>query len=135
MSHVRQQIREACAALVTGLATTGNRVFQSRMLPQDSLPCLLVSTNDESVEGGDIGNLNERRLQLVIRGFAKGNANLDDTLDTIAAEVETAMAPKGYALRSVEVDFDDSLEKPVGSIALKFEVLYFTRAGSPGVSA
>lgn len=133
MPHARQQIREACAALVTGLATTGSRVFQSRMRPADQLPCLLVTANDESVAPGSIGNLYERELQLVIRAFAKGSATLDDTLDQIAQEVEAAMAAYQRAqLDKVEVDFDDELEKPVGSIALTYRVSYFTAAGDPG---
>jgi hypothetical protein len=135
MSHARQQIREACAALVTGLTTTGSRVHQSRMRPQGSagLPCLLVTTNDEEIQPGTIGNLYERTLTLVIRGFAMGSATLDDTLDQIAVEVETAMA--GYTravFDKLEVDFEDEIEKPVGSIALTYRVTYFTASGTPG---
>lgn len=136
MTHVRQQIREACAALVTGLATTGSRVFQSRMRPQKEshLPCLLVTTNDEQIDGSATG-IQERRLTLEIRGLAMATANLDDTLDTMALEIETAMSATGYALEKIEVDFDDELEKPVGSVALTYQVLYFTNAGTPGTPA
>lgn len=134
MSHARQQIREQVATLVTGLATTGSRVHQSRMRP-DALPCLLVTTNDEEIEPGTVGNLRQRLLDLVITGYAKAGDTLDDALDTIAAEVEVALA-NGYADRAeltrIEVDFDDSLEKPVGSIALTYRITYFTAAGSPG---
>ena len=40
MSHARQQIREAVAAAVTGLATTGTNVFVNKITPQEaeSLP-------------------------------------------------------------------------------------------------
>ncbi|MBK8772501.1 MAG: hypothetical protein IPM06_19045 [Rhizobiales bacterium] len=38
MAHARQAIREAAATLLTNLTTTGSRVFQSRMAPQESLP-------------------------------------------------------------------------------------------------
>ncbi len=135
MSHARQQIREQVATLVTGLATTGSRVHQSRMRP-DTLPCLLVTTNDEEIVPGTVGNLRQRMLDLVITGYAKAGDTLDDTLDTIAAEVEVALA-NGYADRAeltrIEVDFDDSLEKPVGSIALTYRITYFTEAGAPGV--
>jgi hypothetical protein len=135
MSHARQQIREACAALVTGLTTTGSRVFQSRMRPQGDagLPCLLVTTNDEEIQPGTIGNIYARSLALVIRGFAKGGATLDDTLDQVAVEVETVMASYTRAtLDKLEVDFEDELDKPVGSIAMTYRITYFTAAGTPG---
>ena len=133
MPHSRQTIREAAATKVTGLTTTGTRVFQSRMVPQDSLPALLVTTNDEEITPGTIGTLQERQLELVITGVAKASA-ADDTLDTIALEVETAMATFTYRneLTRIEVDFDEALEKPAGRIALTYRVTYFTNAGSPG---
>lgn len=137
MPHVRTQIRNQVAGLVTGLATTGSRVFKSRMRPQDEakLPCLLVVTNDEEVAGGTIGGGLDRQLQVVVHGIAAGAIGLDDTLDQIALEVETALANTQLSLRRVEIGFDDSLEKPVGEISLTFEILYFTSAGNPGVSA
>lgn len=136
MSHVRTQIRQQIATLVSGLATTGSRVFQSRMRPQDGtgLPCLLVMTSDEKIDATALasGPL-DRVLDVDIRGFASG-ADADNTLDQIALEVEGVLGNR-YLLRSIEVDFDDSLERPVGSITLRFEYLYFTPAGNPGVLA
>lgn len=134
MAHARQTIREAAATKVTGLTTTGANVFQSRMVPQTTaLPCLLVTTNDEEINPGTIGDLIDRSLDLVITGVAKASG-ADDTLDTIAAEVETAMATFAYrnALTAINIDFDEALEKPAGRIALTFRVNYFTAAGTPG---
>lgn len=145
--HLRRQIREAVATLVTGLATTGSRVHQSRMRPKDDagLPCLLVHSNDtEQVEPADTDALQQRTLPIVIKGIAKeGDTPLDDTLDQIAIEVETALAgnprlgglAKRSALRSVDTEFDDSTNKPVGEVLLTYEFTYFTLAGTPGVSA
>jgi hypothetical protein len=134
MPHARQTIREAAATRVTGLTTTSTRVFQSRMAPQETLPCLLVTTNDEEITPGTIANLVERNLELVITGVAKATSNVDDTLDTIALEVETAMSTFTYRneLTRLEVDFDEALEKPAGRIALTYRVNYLTAAGSPG---
>lgn len=141
-SHARQQIREAIAAAVTGLASTGNRVYQSRLyaLRDPDLPCLLVNTDDE-----DIAPLTlhgpaqlERDLQVQVRGVAKVAANLDDTLDTLAAEVETALGNttlsglvRTLTLESIRVEFDDGLDKPVGVIALGYRASYFTVANAP----
>ena len=136
MAHARQTIREAAATLLTGLTTTSTRVFQSRMVPQESLPCLLITTNDEEIVPGTIGTLLERHLELAVTGCAKATSTVDDTLDTIAAEVETAMA--GFAYRNeltrLEVGFDEALEKPAGRIVLTYRITYLTAAGSPGTS-
>jgi len=144
MTHARQQIREAAAALLTGLTTTGTRVHQSRLpyvsLGDAELPALLVVTNDESVEPHTIGSGLERRLTLTVSGLAKTGTNLDDTLDTIAAEVETAIGAArtlggkctDIRLTSLRVGIDTSLETDVGRVDLEYEVLYFTNAGAPG---
>jgi hypothetical protein len=141
-THARRQIREAAATLVTGLSTTGTNVRQSRMHPaQDAgLPLLLVTTNDEIIVPGSISVLQERDVELLITGFAKSASTLDDTLDAIALEVETAMATaptlggkcSGMELRSIKVDFDDETDKPVGRIALDYRITYFVNAGAPG---
>ena len=134
MAHARQTIREAAATKVTGLTTTGSRVFQSRAVPQESLPFLLITTNDEEIVPGTIGNLIERQMELVVTGYAKQTSTVDDVLDTIAAEVETAMAGFTYrnALKSLAVDFEETLEKPVGLIRLAFVCTYLTATGTPG---
>lgn len=143
MPHARTQIRDAVVAALTGLATTGPRVHASRMRPQDgaSLPCLLVHANDtEQVEAADVDTEQQRDLPIVVRGFAKAVADLDDTLDQIALEVETALAldPRlgglcaSSFLRSVDVDYDDTTNAPVGEIALTYQFTYHVHAGSPG---
>ena len=142
--HARQAIREAAAALLTGLATTGSRVHQSRLpyltLDDAVLPALLVVTEEETIEPHTIGDGLERNLTLQVSGLAKAASNLDDTLDTIAAEVETALGAartlSGKATQSwltqIRVGLDDSLEKPVGRVDLSYRVVYFTNAGAPG---
>lgn len=133
MAHARQTIREAAATLLTGLTTTGSRVFQSRMVPQETLPCLLVTTNDEEISPGAFEKQLDRRLTITVIGVAKATSNVDDTLDTIAAEVEAALGSDyRYELTAIAVDFDETLEKPAGRIALTYTYRYFTTAGAPG---
>lgn len=142
MTHARQQIREAVATALTGLTTTSTRVHQSRMRPvgDTGLPCLLVSTDTEEITQSMQTRL-YRDLTITVRGFAKATANLDDTLDTIASEVEMAMqsagtlsgkTSSGLVLRRIDVDMDDTLDKPAGVIALQYQAQYFTAAGTPG---
>jgi hypothetical protein len=144
MSHARQQIREAAAAAVTGLATTGSRVYQSRVIPlgEAKLPCLLVNTDDEDIEvtsyGSGVAGLG-RSLMLTIRAVAKASANVDDTLDTMTAEVETALGSstlgllKSLALEGIGIDFDEA-EKTVGIATLRYRAYYMTLANAPAAA-
>lgn len=145
MSHVRRQIREAAATALAGLATTGTRVFQSRLHPlrDADLPCLLVNTDDEAIEAENAvlnGELT-RDLTLTVRGVAKVSADLDDVLDSIAEQVEPVLSvlalgglAKRCALQRINVEMDDALEKPVGVITLAYQVTYFTTPGQPGTA-
>lgn len=146
MAHVRRQIREAAATALAGLATTGSRVFQSRVYPlrDVDLPCLLISTDDEQVQqenmvaGGEL----TRELTLTVRGVvAKDGADLDDTLDGIAEQVEPVLngatlgnLAKNCQLTGIKVEMDDVLGKPVGIITLEYRILYFTTPASPGTA-
>ena len=141
MAHMRRQIREAAAALLTGLATTGARVYQSRVyaLRDSDMPCLLITTDDETISASTIGSLQlERSLKLTVRAVAKATANLDDMLDQILAEVEVALNGNtlgGLSLNtvpeSITVQMDDSLEKPAGVATLTYAILYFTAGTNP----
>lgn len=142
MPHARQQIREAVASALTGLATTGARVHQSRMRPADAagLPCLLITTDGEQIDT-DLQTHQTRLLTITVRGLAKAASNVDDTLDAIASEVEAALnsagtlgnkVPGGVVLKEIDVDFDDALDKPAGVVVMQYQAGYYTLAGSPG---
>ncbi|MBT7914060.1 hypothetical protein HN588_09145 [Candidatus Bathyarchaeota archaeon] len=142
MSHVRKQIRDAVATRVTGLTTTGTNVFQSRTysLSNDKLPALTIYTKEES---SDIVNMSRdlrRTLSIVIEGYAKASSSLDDTLDTIAAEVEAAMGSdrdlngvgKIISVSGTEIDFaSGDSEKPVGVVRLGYDIIYVTSGSDP----
>lgn len=142
MAHVRQQIREAVAVIVTGLTTTSTRVFQSRVydVQEGELPCLLVYTKDESI-GSEQGTLiaTQRSLELIIEGKAKANATLDDTLDDIAKEVEIVVAADitignlahSIFLDSTSIELSGDGDQPIGSISLNYLVNYMTPFGDP----
>ncbi len=145
MAHVRRQIREAAATALAGLATTGSRVFQSRVYPlrDADLPCLLISTDDEQVDQNNAvsGGEMTRELTLTVRGVAKATADLDDTLDGIAEQVEPVLNVstlggnvKTCRLTGIKVEMDDVLEKPVGIITLEYRTLYFTTPAAPGTA-
>ena len=96
MSHARTQIRDAIVARITGLTTTGASVFKSRVFPIDDspLPALVVYTNDEENTNASMGypRLQQRQVEVFVEGYAKSTGQVDDLLDTIAKEVETAIS-------------------------------------------
>ncbi len=146
-NHVRRQIREAVGIVLTGLATTGARVFQSRSYPLEAadLPGLLISTESEAVEYVDINApaLQQRRLTLRVNAIATATADLDDALDGICKEVETALASPGatlaalakaITLASVTMGIDVSGAQPIGRASLEYVVEYFVRENAPDVA-
>jgi hypothetical protein len=148
-NHLRRQIREAVATLLTGLTTTGNRVFQSRVqtLKDSQLPALVILTNEETVTQQTIHSnpLLERQLSVQVIAKAKANTNLDDTLDQIIKEVEMAVFAsdaantlgglvKGLVLDSLDITFNGEAETKVGEAVMAFTAVYFNQAATPDVS-
>lgn len=143
MSHVRQQIRERVATVLTGLTTTGSNVYESRVyaLNESKLPALVVYSKSENSEITTIGTgLGiERNLTITVEAYVKANLNFDDTIDTICAEVETAMGndrtlnglAKFSYLGSTEIEFDGDGENPVGYATLEYVVQYRTIQNAP----
>lgn len=139
MSHLRQLIRSNIVTTVTGLATTGSRVYQTRIYPleQSKLPGLCVYTRSETTEYTTISppRRQERTLDVVIEIYASATTNLDNTLDTVSAQIEEALAADltrgGYAkdtkVIAFEADFDGSGEQPVGVGRLTVQVTYSNR--------
>ena len=136
MAHKRAQIKSRVATVLTGLATTGNNVFQSRTYPiaTSDLPGLLIYANSESIERLEIGiqNRQQRTLDLSIEAIAKGNS-AESTLDQVTVEVEEAMANdktlNGLAIDSRITDTQirqASAESEFFIATLRYEVLYRT---------
>ena len=75
--------------------------------------------------------------------MAKATATVEDTLDQIALEVETAayaagtlsgLVPGGLEFVKDHTEFDDTLDQPAGVIVLEFRAFCFTRVGTPGAA-
>lgn len=139
MPHARQQIRESVETLLTGLTTTGTNVYSSRVYPMETFPCLAIYTLDESVTDITMEGFQTRRLNLVVEGRVKATSDLDDTLDDISAEVETALIAdqdlsgtiKILELSETEIELADDLEKPAGIVRLFFNVIYRVNENDP----
>lgn len=142
MAHLHTQIRTAVKTALTGLATTGARVWANRVHPlaDSELPGLNITVDAESAEPMSIhpSALAERTLTLSVQAAAKGRTGLDDTLDQIALEVEQALAAGvvvgGRTLQPIYtgMEFDDApLDAPSAVKRLSFSLTYHSAAGAP----
>lgn len=146
MAHVRKTIREYFGTNLTGLATTGSNVYESRVytLQENTLPSLIVYTKSESSEPVVIGTdrLMSRELQVIVEGYCKLTANFDDLIDQISLEVEEAIAAdrtlgglaKDTYLESTEIDFTGEGDKPVGFVTLSYLTNYYVQETNPDIA-
>lgn len=145
MAHLRKTIRDNVVTTVTGLATTGSRVFRTRMYPLEAaeLPGLLVYTLSESVRYGTTGRPREvvRTVQLVVEAVARSSATLDNDLDQICLEVEKALAADhkrgnqaiDTRLDGTEITVTADGDKPIGSARMSWLVEYSHVETTPDV--
>lgn len=129
MAHQRQTIREAIVTRLTGLTTSGSRVYASRLKPllDAELPAILVSTGGEALDDATYlktGLPVARPLEVRIDLVAKAVSGFENTVDLMLSEVEAALfdTPAHNTLSGLVhfvqlasilgPEMDDSLEKP-----------------------
>lgn len=140
--HVHTQIRAAAVTALTGLATSGARVYPDRLfdLADANLPGLRVYLDNESVETVTVHAppQQQRRADLVVECCAKAASALSTTLDTMSKEVEIALAAGFTAagkritptLSSSRLDREPG-STTVGVKRLVFDTEFFTLANAP----
>ena len=143
-NHIRQQIREKFGTTLTGLTTTGSRVYESRVYPLETVPALVIYTKSETSEPIVIGTdrVMSRELSVVVEGYAKATSNFDDTIDTISKEVEEAIAAdrtlgglaKDTYIESTDIEYTGDGEQPVGYVTLTFLTNYYVQETNPDVA-
>lgn len=141
-NHLHRQIRERVETMLTGLTTTGSRVYANRLHPltDANLPGLRIYMDEEEVIESGIDKVQTRRPMLIVECCAKATTTLDDTLDGSSKEVEIALSG-GITLGSNWIDaeyagmqFDDALaEKPCGLKRLRFAITFTAAANAPDV--
>jgi len=138
--HVRKQIRNAVATLLTGLPTAGARVFKSRVYDmQDAdLPGLRVYLKDEAVSREGVSQVLARMAELVVECCSKSSSSTDDQIDEMTKEVEATIGAnqqaggaKSITLDRIETDLDGEAEKPRAVARLVFKALYYTYTHTP----
>jgi hypothetical protein len=142
MPHVRETIRTAAAALLTGLATTGARVYSGRdpatqPLQPAELPGLVIEVVDERAAApagyapsGAAPIVCEALLRVGV--YAKATAGAIDTVDDACAEVFAAIGNNirfgGATVAAYEGTqgpaVDAATERPVARAVLTYTVRY-----------
>jgi len=145
-THVREQIRDRIASNVTGLSTTGDRVYKSRVWPlnADTMPALLVYSTSEDSATDIMGPslVMNRELSVVVEGYVRNITVYDDKVDTIAKEVEIAMAAdqtlnnlaKISYLSGTEITYSGEGDQPIAVVSMTYLVQYRTAVDSPDVA-
>jgi hypothetical protein len=142
--HVRKQVRAAAVSDLIGLSTTGANVFNARVKPirEQDMPCLNVFLLDENSDWDAQGTM-VRTGDLVIEGRTQGGDDLFDLLDTIAAEVETAIYAETPELEGMlhnigtprtQIELQDTqqgADRRTGIIRILFPVQYRTGQKDP----
>ena len=138
MAHVRKLIRDNIETTLTGLATTGANVYQTRVYPiaEDRLPGLAIYTNSEATEYATINppRTQLRTLSVSVDVYAKAVTAYDDLLDAACVEIEEALYTdrtrggnaKDTRIIAFDSDFSGDGDQPVARATLTVEVDYVT---------
>jgi hypothetical protein len=90
MSHVQSQILAHVKSLLTGLATTGVKVYRGAVHPETpaSMPGLCVALGNETTAGGTL-DATTKAVELLIKVFVAGD-DFDISAQSMA-EIEAAL--------------------------------------------
>jgi len=91
---------------------------------------------------GTMARDQDRLLSVSVEARAKATTALDDTLDTVSAEVEAALATditlgglaKDLWLSNTTIGFDGAADQPTGLATMSYSVEYRVAEGAPTVS-
>lgn len=144
MTHYLTTVRQAIVTAVTGLTTTGSRVFedQPHTLQEDQVPALVVSAWSPNVGYASMDTVTlQVDVDIGIECVVKGTSGLQALLDTMAKEVQVALsAVSSIGSRAVRVApvsfdrpyFDLTTDQPVARRLLLYRIApLFTTSADP----
>lgn len=143
MSHIRTRIRQNLVTSLTGLANTGNNVFDSRVYPMnaDTLPGICVYTENETTAYQSINppRTLDKTITASIEIYVQMIDTYDEVLDQISADVEEALytdlTRNGLAQDTRVLSFDSTfsgdVEQPLIMGKLTVQIRYSAVEGSP----
>ena len=91
MAHVRKSIRDNITTTLTGLATTGSNVYQTRFFPlaETKLPAICIYSKTESSEYATLTVPRSvmHECEFTVEAYVKATSGIEVTIDTIAVEI------------------------------------------------
>jgi hypothetical protein len=150
MAHVRQQIRDHVAAILTPGAIYGDRVFKMRSYPLSekiaNAVCIYTTRatyQRETMAASPAGRIYRAQQTVVVEAFHSGpSTSVFDDIDALSAEIEQKVLDdptfggkvKDVILTSAEQDVNTDGGVAIASIALEFVVSYRFSPANPEVS-
>jgi len=138
MPHVRKSIRDNITTTLTGLATTGSNVYQTRFFPlaEAKLPALTIYSRSETSDYATITIPRSvmHEAEFVVEAYVKATSGVEDTIDAIAVEIAEALASdvtrsslaKDTRVTDFAFDFSGEGDQPVGIATFTVIVDYVT---------
>jgi hypothetical protein len=140
--HQRTVIRRTIKTLLTNTTAAEGRVFTMRMEPlrKVDLPAICIYPGTETVDDDSVDTsprVLTRQLPIAIQGWVTQTDDVDDLMDALALEIETAMHADPYLgedvasesiLESTDPDIGRMGDRNVGMIELVYRVTYMTYA-------
>ena len=135
MSTKRQTIREAVTSLLSGNTLCGTNVYSNRVAAywRTELPSISIFIrNETATKRGLSGNAYIRNAELAIEVHCEATENLDNSLDTIAEQVESILESndslngtvQGLVLQDTEIEIIGDSTTPVGVLTLVYQITY-----------
>ena len=135
MAHVRTQIRDTMASVLTTALGTGYRVYASRKYPQNLGTKALIDMRflNENIEETTMGNDRTRTASLYVRCHRGATeTTIDDLLDADELAIHEAIDAHDWSAlleeqpELVQVNFTDDASggTPIGAIVLRYDLEY-----------
>lgn len=135
MANNRTAIRAALKTMLSGNTSAGTNVYTHREtnLWQSELPAILIYSNQERAEPESLRHQRYRRtLELAVEVRVEASTNVDNTIDSLLASIETLVLADtsiggtvlGTTLTSTEIRVESDAEKDIGVGILNYECLY-----------
>lgn len=135
MAHVRSQIRDTMASVLTAALGPTYRVYASRKYPQNLGTRALVDMRfmNENLEQTTMGDERTRTASLYVRCHrGASEATIDDLLDADEVAISDAIMSHDWSAlleeepELMQVNFSDDAGggTPIGAIVLRFDLEY-----------
>lgn len=136
MADTRLLVRNAAVAALQEITAVAGRVYNARVYPHATLPTLAVFTpvDDLAADWQTMQSRGPHTIALVVEARAAAMADLDDTLDALAASVEEALHADvelaallfDLSYLGTQVSIEQAGPQPVGVARLSYAATYDT---------